>query len=96
MPLVSSVPLTPVPPVIGAYPELTSLSPSSLLSATVSTAVSAAGKLPGTTAIVRSVIYAGGSKTVKGSCACDTTFVVAVRGTGPMALPSTVLSVHMN
>lgn len=72
------------------------MSPPALLSATVSTAVPAAGKFSGTTIIVRSVMYAGGSKTVKGSCACDTTFVVAVRGTGPIALPSTVLSVHKN
>lgn len=88
------MPLTPVSPVIGAYPELPIPVSPALLAAAVATAVSAAGKFSGTTIIVRSLMYAGGSKTVKGSCACDTPFVVRVRGTGPMALPSTVLSVH--
>lgn len=94
MPLVPSVSLTPVPPVIGAYPELPMPVSPTLLAAAVATAVSAAGKLPGTTTMVRSLMYAVGPKTVKGPCACDTPFVVRVRGTGPIALPSTLLSVH--
>lgn len=83
-------------PVIGAYPVESLLVSTSLFAATGTTAVSATGKLSGTTTMVRSLMYAVGSMTVKGSCACDTPFVVRVRGTGPMALPSTVLSVHMN